>query len=179
MPEGKHVTAVYSSSPGGALANSDISGKLVLECSTIDMETSQRVSAEVMQRGAIFVDAPVSGGPAGAENGTLTFMMGLDATHPHLERIKVILGMMGKNLFECGGPTLGLATKICNNYISGTIAIATSEGYNLAIRLGLNPITFQKVLAVSTGGSWVNSNCNVSGKSGNPTSSCKFVPHER
>jgi 3-hydroxyisobutyrate dehydrogenase len=86
---------------------------------------------------------------------------------------------MGKNLFECGRPTLGLATKICNNYISGTIAIATSEGYNLAIRLGLNPMTFQKVLAVSTGGSWVNSNCNVSGKSGNPTSSCKFVPHER
>jgi 3-hydroxyisobutyrate dehydrogenase-like beta-hydroxyacid dehydrogenase len=124
-----------------------------------------------MRRGAIFVDAPVSGGPAGAEKGTLTFMMGLDATHPHLERIKVILGMMGKNLFECGGPTLGLATKICNNYISGTIAIATSEGYNLAIRLGLNPMTFQKVLAVSTGGSWVNSNCNVSGTSVNTTSS--------
>lgn len=108
------------------------------------------------------MDAPVSGGPAAADKGTLTFMLGLDAAHPRLAEIRGIVGLMGKNLLECGGPTFGLATKICNNYISGTIAIATAEGFNLAMRLGLDPVTFQRVLAVSTGGSWVNSYCNVS-----------------
>lgn len=149
-----------SDQPGGALSV-NVKGKLFLECSTIDMATSQAVSAKIQDLGATFIDAPVSGGPAGAEKGTLTFMMGLSENHPQIEDIRKILSCMGKNLFACGGPTLGLATKICNNYISGTIAIATSEGMNLAMNLGLNPKTFSDVLKVSTGGSWVNAHCNV------------------
>ena len=149
------------SSNGGVLSV-DIKGKLFLECSTIDMETSQSVACKIQDLGGDFVDAPVSGGPAGAEKATLTFMMGLDNSHARLEEIETILKAMGKNLFPCGGPTLGLATKICNNYISGTIAIATSEGMNLAMRLGLDPRTFSDMLKVGTGGSWVNAHCNVS-----------------
>lgn len=162
VPEGKHVAAVYSKTSGGALSNpTAIKGKLVLECSTIDVATSRETAAAVEAAGGTFVDAPVSGGSAGADKATLTFMMGLNAEHDRLAEIRAILSMMGKNLFECGGPTFGLVTKICNNYIGGTIAIATSEGFNLAMRLGLDPVTFQKVLAVSTGGSWVNNSCNV------------------
>lgn len=154
---------MYAKSPGGALSNpAALKGKLVLECSTIDVGTSREVAAAVEALGATFVDAPVSGGPIGAEKATLTFMMGLDEDHERLTEIRAILSMMGKNLFECGGPTFGLVTKICNNYVGGTIAIATAEGFNLAMRLGLDPIKFQKVLAVSTGGSWVNNSCNVS-----------------
>lgn len=160
VPEGKHVRAVMFDSPDGALTV-NITGKLFLECSTIDIETSRLVAERVEAANAAFVDAPVSGGPAGAEKATLTFMMGLEETHPRLDEIRGILSTMGENLFACGGPTLGLATKICNNYISGTIAIATAEGMNLAMNLGLNPKTFSDVLKVSTGGSWVNSHCNV------------------
>lgn len=164
VPEGKHVSAVFAATAGGALADpAAVKDTLFLECSTIDVATSRATAAAVETLGATFVDAPVSGGPAGAERGTLTFMMGLAESHPRVAEIRALLATMGSNLFACGGPTLGLVTKVCNNYISGTIAIATAEGFNLAMRLGLDPVTFHKVLGVSTGGSWVNSNCNVSG----------------
>lgn len=163
VPEGKHVAEVFRPQPGGALSIPwHVRGKLFIECSTIDLETSRAVSEAITELGGDFVDAPVSGGPAGAQAGTLTFMMGMTESHPRKAEIHAIVPMMGKNLFACGGPTLGLATKVCNNYISGTIAIATSEGFNLAMKLGIDPRTFQKVLNVSTGGSWVNTNCNVS-----------------
>ncbi|ADV25674.1 Hypothetical Protein CGB_N0070C [Cryptococcus gattii WM276] len=84
-------------------------------------------------------------------------MIGAEACDPNLDIVKPILDTMGTNLIACGGPTRGLATKICNNYIAGTIAIATAEGMNLAImRLGVNPKIFSKVVNVSTGASWVN-----------------------
>lgn len=164
VPEGKHVAEVFRPQPGGALSIPwHVRGKLFIECSTIDLETSRAVAEAITELGGDFVDAPVSGGPSGAQAGTLTFMMGMTEAHPRKAEIHAIVPLMGKNMFACGGPTLGLATKVCNNYISGTIAIATSEGFNLAMRLGIDPRTFQKVLNVSTGGSWVNTNCNVSG----------------
>lgn len=138
-----------------------VEGKVFIECSTIDIETSTRVSSSVSAKGATFVDAPVSGGTTGAQAGTITFMLGSSESHPLFDAIKAVLSTMGTNIFACGGPTLGLATKICNNYISGTIAIATSEGMNLARRLGLDPKIFSNVVAVSTGGSWINSMFNL------------------
>jgi 3-hydroxyisobutyrate dehydrogenase-like beta-hydroxyacid dehydrogenase len=98
----------------------------------------------------------VSGGTSGAEAGTITFMMGAGKNDVLFESIKPILQTMGTNIIPCGGPTLGLATKLCNNYISGTIAIATAEGMNMAVRLGLDPKVFSEAVSVSTGGSWVN-----------------------
>ncbi|BEI88137.1 uncharacterized protein CcaverHIS019_0108550 [Cutaneotrichosporon cavernicola] len=161
VPEGKHVAQIFRTDPGGALSIPwHVRGKLFIECSTIDIETSKAVAEAVTGLGGTFVDAPVSGGPMGSQAGTLTFMMGVGEGHPRKGEMDNIIRLMGKNLFACGGPTLGLATKVCNNYISGTIAIATSEGFNLAMKLGLDPRTFHKVLNVSTGGSWVNAHCN-------------------
>lgn len=134
----------------------DISGKTFVECSTIDIQTSTKIAHSVQQLGGRFVDCPVSGGTSGAEAGTITFMMGASEDDPLFESIKPILQTMGTNIIPCGGPTLGLATKLCNNYISGTIAIATAEGMNMAVRLGLDPKVFSKAVSVSTGGSWVN-----------------------
>ncbi|GMK54797.1 hypothetical protein CspeluHIS016_0113830 [Cutaneotrichosporon spelunceum] len=161
VPEGRHVAQIFHTDPGGALSIPwHVRGKLFIECSTIDIETSKAVANAVASLGGTFVDAPVSGGPMGAQAGSLTFMMGVGEGHGRRPEMEAVVRLMGENLFACGGPTLGLATKVCNNYISGTIAIATSEGFNLAMRLGLDPRTFHNVLKVSTGGSWVNANCN-------------------
>jgi 3-hydroxyisobutyrate dehydrogenase-like beta-hydroxyacid dehydrogenase len=146
---------VFSADNGGALAG-PVTGKIFVECSTIDIETSRVVSAKVMAAGGHFVDCPVSGGTSGAAAGTITFMIGADEEDATFANIKPILATMGTNLIACGGPTLGLASKLSNNYVSGTIAIATSEGMNMAMRLGLDPKVFSRVLSVSTGGSWVN-----------------------
>ncbi|WVQ92741.1 hypothetical protein IAS59_006557 [Cryptococcus gattii] len=136
-------------------------GTIFIESSTIDIPTSIKVASEVQSRGGSFIDCPVSGGTSNAEAGSITFMIGAEACDPNLDIVKPILDTMGTNLIACGGPTRGLATKICNNYIAGTIAIATAEGMNLAImRLGVNPKIFSKVVNVSTGASWVNSHCN-------------------
>lgn len=155
MPEGKHVASVYASEGDGALSV-DITGKIFIESSTIDIPTSIKVASEVQSRGGSFIDCPVSGGTSNAEAGSITFMIGAEACDPNLDIVKPILETMGTNLIACGGPTRGLATKICNNYIAGTIAIATAEGMNLAMRLGVNPKIFSEVVNVSTGASWVN-----------------------
>jgi 3-hydroxyisobutyrate/3-hydroxypropionate dehydrogenase len=156
VPEGKHVTQIFFEEENGVLTLPCISGKLFIEMSTIDPATSARCAQAVQERSAAFYDAPVSGGTNGAEGGTITCMVGIDEADPMWPLVERILSMMGSALFACGGPTLGLAQKICNNYISGTIAIATAEGMNLGMRLGLNPKTMSSILAVSTGGSWVN-----------------------
>jgi 3-hydroxyisobutyrate dehydrogenase len=160
-PEGKHVEQVFLDGTTGILSLGDISGKLFLDMSTIDPATASRCSAAVRERGGWLYDAPVSGGTHGAEAGTLTIMVGVSEADENWPVIHDVLGLMGTSLFACGGPTLGLAQKICNNYISGTIALATAEGMNLGMRLGLNPKIMSSILAVSTGGSWVNCECRV------------------
>lgn len=162
VPEGRHVRAIFDP----ILASSPtLQDKIFLECSTIDIATSKIVAQGIAAKGGIFVDAPVSGGPAGAQAAKLTIMAGMDVSHPHFDEITEILGKMGK-VIACGGGSMGLVTKLCNNYVSGTIALATSEGYNLAMRLGLDPRVFHEVLLSSSGGSWVNANVNVSGSGG-------------
>lgn len=156
VPEGSHVRAIFSSLPGG------LASKLFLECSTIDIATSTSIRHTLESHSAVFVDAPVSGGPVGAANANLTIMAGIVSSHPRAEEITSILGKMG-NVVRCG-EAMGLVTKLCNNYVSGTIALATSEGYNLAMRLGLDPRVFNEVLKTSSAGSWVNDHVNVSGE---------------
>jgi 3-hydroxyisobutyrate dehydrogenase-like beta-hydroxyacid dehydrogenase len=155
VPEGRHVLAVYSDAANGALCGS-VKGKVFIDSSTIDIETSTTVSERVHSQGGYFIDAPVSGGTTGAKAGTITFMVGAEKESDIFNSVRASLETMGKNIMPCGGPTLGLAAKLCNNYISGTIAIATSEGMNIAIKLGLDPKVFSSVVATSTGGSWVN-----------------------
>jgi len=107
VPEGKDVRALFEE--GFFLTDNMAAGKIFVDCSTIDIETSTEVSAAVRQRGCSYYDAPVSGGTMGAEKGTLTFMMGIKEDDPDYAMVHTVCSTMGANLFACGGPTLGLA----------------------------------------------------------------------
>lgn len=148
LPEGKHVKEVY-----GQILDSIKSEKsrLFIDSSTCDIKTSLAVGDEIRSKGAgDFVDAPVSGGVIGAMNGTLTFMVGADKN----SQVEPILKYMGKNVFQLGKPGAGLAAKLANNYILALTNIATSEGFQLANKLGLNLKQFSDLIATSTGRSW-------------------------
>ena len=132
VPEGSHVRSVYLTDETGVLA-SDLGSKILIDCSTIDTGTSLAVRDACAEKHpkATFYDAPVSGGVIGAEKGTLTFMLGCKDDDPNVKLLLQLLGLMGGNIFPCGGPSLGLTAKLCNNYCSGLIAIATSEAMNI------------------------------------------------
>src|SRR5690606_26294972 len=143
LPAGKHVREVYTGE-GGVLAHAR-PGTLLIDSSTIDVESARLVAAAAEAAGMIMVDAPVSGGVGGAAAGTLTFMVGgsdaaFAAAKPYLEA-------MGKTIVHAGGPGNGQAAKICNNMILGISMIAVSEAFVLAERLGLD---HQKLFDISS-----------------------------
>lgn len=150
VPEGSHVRTVYLASNTGILAG-NASGKLLVDCSTIDTATSLEAKDEVHKRfpTASFFDAPVSGGELGAQRGSLTFMLGCSEEDPQLPVLQGLLSMMGTSIVPCGGPSLGLTAKLCNNYCSALIAVATSEAMNIGMRAGMDPRTIQKVFSSS------------------------------
>lgn len=132
---------------------SHLKNKLFLECSTIDVDTSQRVGAEVEKlKAGRFVDAPVSGGVHGATTGTLSLMVGCEP-HELFDRAKPILCLMGKSekIFHCGGAGAGLATKQINNYLSCITMLGACEAMNIGLRSGLDPVKLAGVIKVSTG----------------------------
>ena len=134
VPEGSHVRSVYLTPDTGVLA-ADVSGKLLIDCSTIDTATSLQVREETLKKypTTSFFDAPVSGGENGAKKGTLTFMVGCKEDDPEVPVLKHLLGMMGAAVVPCGGPSLGLTAKLCHNYCSAMIALATSEAMNIGM----------------------------------------------
>ncbi|PPQ99758.1 hypothetical protein CVT24_009661 [Panaeolus cyanescens] len=174
VPEGKHVKDVFLNKDTGILAANDISGKVFVDCSTIDIETSLLIGkaiekahrAKITSQGLLnaippsFYDAPVSGGTAGAFTASLTVMLGAAPSSPDLPLLKAVLGTFGKNIYPVGGPSLGLAAKLSNNYLSGLIALATSEAMNMGMRLGIDPKVLQQCFSTSSGGSWVNDTVN-------------------
>lgn len=125
---------------------------IFIDSSTIDPKVAQSVQKLIKSKGARFVDAPVSGGVPGAEQATLTFMVG--GTEAEYNDVKGILQGMGKNITHCGDYGMGQAAKICNNMMLGISMIGVCETMNLAIRLGLNPKTFMDILNTSTGRCW-------------------------
>ncbi|KAK8198950.1 NAD binding domain of 6-phosphogluconate dehydrogenase-domain-containing protein [Phyllosticta paracitricarpa] len=151
VPEGSHVRAVYLDSSAGVLV-ADASNKILIDCSTIDTATSLAVreQAQTLYPTASFYDAPVSGGVLGAQRATLTFMLGCSSTDPNLPLLRDLLGKMGSNIFACGGPSLGLTAKACNNYCSGLIAIATSEAMNIGMAAGMDPRLLKQIFDSST-----------------------------
>lgn len=178
VPEGKHVRHLYLDSDTGLLST-DLTSKLLIDCSTIDPATSIDVKNALSEQypTAYFYDAPVSGGSTGAANGTLTFMLGCSESDPNLPTLKKLLGYMGSNITACGGHSLGLTAKLCNNYCSGMIALATAETFNIAIRAGLDPRVLHKVFQSSTGGSVINEKWNpVPGVVADSPSSKGFQP---
>src|SRR5262245_40201608 len=160
LPSGKEVREVYLG-PGGVLASA-APGTLLIDSSTIDVESARAVAAAAGVNELPMVDAPVSGGVAGAEAATLTFMVG--GTEVAFEKAKPVLAGMGKTIVHAGGSGTGQAAKICNNMMLGVSMIAVSEAFILAEKLGLDAQKLFEVSSKSSGQCWsLTSYCPVPG----------------
>jgi len=160
LPAGKDVREVYLGR-GGVLASAQHDA-LLIDASTVDVETARAVAAAAQVNELAMVDAPVSGGVAGAEAGTLTFMVG--GSDRAFERATPILEAMGKIIVHAGGPGHGQAVKICNNMILGVSMIAVSEAFVLAEKLGIDPQKLFDISSKASGQCWaMTSYCPVPG----------------
>jgi 3-hydroxyisobutyrate dehydrogenase len=158
LPNGKIVDSVYSADVLGQTPAS----ALLLDCSTIDVDTARKVGEAAATAGHDMVDAPVSGGIGAANAGTLTFMVG--GSDAAFKRAEPILSAMGKAVIHAGESGAGQAAKICNNMILGANMIATCEAFALADKLGLNLQTFYDISSKASGQSWsMTSYCPVPG----------------
>jgi 3-hydroxyisobutyrate dehydrogenase len=160
LPSGKEVREVYLG-PAGIIESAN-AGTLLIESSTIDVETAREVAAAAAARDLLMIDAPVSGGVGGAQAGTLTFMVG--GPDRAYERARSILEKMGKTIVHAGGPGNGQAAKICNNMILGVSMIVVSEAFVLAEKLGLDAQKLFDIASKSSGQCWsMTSYCPVPG----------------
>ena len=158
LPAGKHVASVYGESVIGKAPTSAI----LMDCSTIDVATAKKVEADAQAAGYTMVDAPVSGGIAAADAGTLTFMVG--GSDDGFAKAQPFLDKMGKAVIHAGGPGAGQAAKIVNNMLLGATMAATCEAFVLAQKLGLDPQTFFDISSKASGQSWsMTSYCPVPG----------------
>jgi 3-hydroxyisobutyrate dehydrogenase len=158
LPAGKHVRQVYESSVIGTAPATAI----LMDCSTIDVATAREEIEKARAQGYAMVDAPVSGGIAAAEAGTLTFMVG--GTDDAFARAQPFLDLMGKAVIHAGSPGSGQAAKICNNMLLGASMIATCEAFVMAQKLGLDPQTFFDISSKASGQCWsMTSYCPVPG----------------
>ena len=148
LPAGKHVAGVYESDVFPHAAP----GTLLLDCSTIDVATARANIEAATARGLVAVDAPVSGGIAAANAGTLTFMVG--GTDDGFAGAEPILAKMGKAVIHAGDAGAGQGAKICNNMLLGASMVATCETLALAQKLGLDPQKFFDIASVSSGQCW-------------------------
>jgi 3-hydroxyisobutyrate dehydrogenase len=121
--------------------------------STIDPVTSRRVAGRLGERGVRFIDAPVSGGVAGAEDGTLAIMVGGDAAD--LEAARPVLAAMGKHIVHVGAVGAGEVAKLCNNLIAGVATVAVSEAFRIAEGFGVDARILTDVIANSSGRTWI------------------------
>jgi 3-hydroxyisobutyrate dehydrogenase len=173
LPSGREVGAVYSGPDGLIAAAAD--GTVLIDCSTIDVATARRIHAEAAQRSLMLLDAPVSGGVAGAAAATLTFMVG--GAPEVFAKGEPILKCMGKAVVHAGHGGAGQAAKICNNLILGVSMIAVSEAFVLAERLGLAPEKLFEISSQSSGQCWsLTSYCPVPGPVPNAPSNRDYRP---
>ena len=157
LPAGKHVLSVWNE-----VVPSITKGALIIDCSTIDVESSKQAHALAAKHGVASVDAPVSGGTGGAKGATLTFMCG--GEDKAFAVAKPVLEKMGKKIVHCGGDGAGQAVKICNNMMLAVSMIGVCEGFALAEKLGLSHQALFDVVSTSSGQSWaVTTYCPVPG----------------
>jgi 3-hydroxyisobutyrate dehydrogenase len=157
LPAGKHVLAVWTD-----VLPAIPKGALIIDCSTIDVESAKQAHVLAAKHGIFSVDAPVSGGTGGAKAATLTFMCG--GEEKAFAAAKPVLEKMGKKLVHCGGAGAGQAAKICNNMILGISMIAVSEAFALGEKLGLSHQALFDVASTSSGQCWsLTSYCPVPG----------------
>ncbi|MBB2673018.1 UNVERIFIED_ORG: 3-hydroxyisobutyrate dehydrogenase [Rhizobium esperanzae] len=157
LPQGKHVLTAWAD-----ILQSTAQGTLVIDCSTIDVDSSRKAHEMAKAAGCLSLDAPVSGGTGGASAGTLTFMAG--GSDEAFARAKPILEAMGKKIVHCGEAGAGQAAKICNNMILGISMVGVCEAFVLAEKLGLSHQALFDVASTSSGQCWsINTYCPVPG----------------
>ena len=157
LPDGLAVGKVWSE-----IINHSKPGKYIVDCSTIDVKTSRSVQMQAKEKGLLTLDAPVSGGVIGADQGTLTFMVG--GKSQIYNKMKFLFEIMGKNSILCGEEGSGQSAKICNNMLLASTMIAVGESFTLGKNLGLDLNKLFEVISTSTGSCWaVNSYCPIEG----------------
>ncbi|AWM88583.1 3-hydroxyisobutyrate dehydrogenase [Microvirga sp. 17 mud 1-3] len=157
LPAGKHVLSVWND-----ILPAVKPGTLVIDCSTVDVDSARKAHALAKEKGLPSLDAPVSGGVGGAKGATLTFMAG--GTAEAFARAEPILAQMGKKVVHCGEAGAGQAAKICNNMILGISMIGVAEAFVLAEKLGLSHQALFDVASTSSGQCWsLTTYCPVPG----------------
>ncbi|MGO4285919.1 3-hydroxyisobutyrate dehydrogenase [Bosea sp. TAB14] len=157
LPAGKHVLSVWAD-----ILPAVKPGTLLIDSSTIDVDSARKAHALAAERGCLSLDAPVSGGTGGAKGATLTFMVG--GTAEAFDKGDPILAKMGRKIVHCGGAGNGQAAKICNNMILGISMIGVSEAFVLAEKLGLSHQALFDVASTSSGQCWsLTTYCPVPG----------------
>jgi 3-hydroxyisobutyrate dehydrogenase len=154
LPASHHVEGLYLAPDADGKCLLDLIGKdtLVVDSSTIAPASARKVAEAARARGIAMLDAPVSGGTAGAEKGTLTFMVGGEAEH--LARAKPVLEVMGANIFHAGASGAGQVAKICNNMLLAIHMAGTAEAIALGVANGLDPTALSEIMRRSSGGNW-------------------------
>ncbi|WP_300303533.1 3-hydroxyisobutyrate dehydrogenase [Ferrovibrio sp.] len=160
LPAGKHVLSVYTGDKGILAVAKP--GTLFIDSSTIDVKSAREAIAAAEAKGMLMVDAPVSGGVAGAENAALTFMVG--GSDAAFAKARPVLEAMGKKIVHAGGAGNGQVAKICNNMVLGISMIAVSEAFVMAEKLGLSAQAMFDIVSSSSGSCWALVNhCPVPG----------------
>jgi len=150
LPEGKHSKEVYLGENG--IINKVSNNCLLIDCSTIDIQSSIEIGKKATQKGIKMIDAPVSGGVMGAQKATLNIMVG--GTKEAFELALPLLKIMGKNIFHAGDLGSGNGAKICNNMSLGITMIAASESLMLAKRLNIDIKKVHEIMKNASGNSW-------------------------
>ncbi|CAM1509708.1 Fc.00g000430.m01.CDS01 [Cosmosporella sp. VM-42] len=154
LPEGAHVRSVYLDPKSGIIAALPPSSsvKLLVDSSTIDTATNLYVKEQLLAASPTtsFYDAPVSGGVLGATNATMAFFLGCSPSDSNISRLTALLQTMAAKVIPCGGPSLGLAAKLSNNYLSGIITIACSEAMDMGMRAGIEADVLASVFSAGT-----------------------------
>ena len=150
LPEGKHSKEIYLGDKG--IINKVSNHCLLIDCSTIDIETSKEIGKAANNQGIMMIDAPVSGGVMGAQKATLNIMVG--GSKEAFERALPVLKVMGKNIYHAGDIGSGNGAKICNNMALGIAMIAASESLMLAKRLNIDIKKVHEIMKNASGNSW-------------------------
>lgn len=170
LPAGKHVLSVYED-----IAPKVRKGTLVVDSSTIDVDSARKAHAIAAAHGLLSVDAPVSGGTGGAAAGTLTFMAG--GSQAAFDKAEPVLKAMAGRIVHCGDAGAGQAAKICNNMILGISMIGVAEAFVLAEKLGLSHQALYDVASTSSGQCWsLTSYCPVPGPVPNSPANRDYQP---
>ena len=170
LPDGSSLLEVYSS-----ILNELQSEAILIDCSTVDVISAKKAAGMANEKGLKALDAPVSGGIGGAENGTLTFMVGGDIAA--FERVTPLFNIMGQKAVLCGESGAGQSVKICNNMILGVSMIAVCEAFVMADNLGLDRSKMFDVVSTASGSCWaINTYCPVPNVGPNTPADNDYIP---